>query len=144
MNDELPAWLLEEVQDARRLLGVGDDWHITVKVVDHPNGDADNDGTCYVSANYLNATIEFARDMTQNEQGRHVILHEILHVAYAEIDQVVKTGFSVLPKGERGRMKGLYEAAVERVLQRMSRAIARRVSPVDDVLHAKGAPETGA
>lgn len=137
----LPAWLVEEVQDARRLLGVGDDWHITVQVVDHPNRDENNDACCRPDVTYLNATMEFARDLVQDEHGRFVVLHEMLHITHAEIDQVVETALAGLVEGERGRMRELYEAVVERSLQRMSRAMVRHIRPMEeDVLRAKDAP----
>lgn len=137
---ELPAWLIEELQDARQLLGVGDEWHIVATVVDHPNGDENNDGMCCPDATYLNARMEFSRDLAQDANGRFVVLHEMLHVTHAEVDQVVDTALGGLSEGERGRMRELYEAAVERSLQRMSRAMARHIRPVgaEAVLHAKG------
>lgn len=126
---DAPEWLTDMVQDARRLLGVGDDWQVSVNVVRIPGGDAANDAACTPDAVYLNADLDFAPDLQPSETTRAIVLHEVLHIAHAELDALASVICEGLPKSERLRMRDLYDDANERTLQRISRAMARHIRP---------------
>lgn len=128
----VPEWLTDLVQDARRLLGVGDDWSITVRVDRLPGGSPDNDAACEPDAVYLNADLTFAPDVQPGETAQMLVLHEVLHVAHAELDELVAVICAGLPKNEQIRMRDLYDDGVERMLQRISRAMVRHIRPQEN------------
>lgn len=127
--NELPEWMKEHIQDARGLFGVGGaEWHITARLSDKPAGSKGFDGSCWADATYLNAEIELNEDLPDDENGKEKIYHEVLHVAHQEIDQMAFDAMSHLPKRERKIYRNLYEAAVERFNQRISRSICARLA----------------
>lgn len=128
----VPEWIVQAAADARDLLGVDGGWHVTVALSDCPGGDEENNGHCHIDTAYLNADIELARDLEEGREGRRIIMHEVMHITHSEIDQIVWQILAGLPKRERKQFKEMYCAAVERLLQRVTRAMSRQITPIDD------------
>jgi len=129
---EAPEWLVELVQDTRRLLGVGGDWHVNLRVVDSPHDDPTNSAAVTPDGVYLIATIEVARDVENSDEGRRIVMHEVMHIAHTELDLIVSQILAGLPKRERRRFRKLYEDGVERFLQRTTRAMVRHIRPMEE------------
>lgn len=130
---DVKDWMVERIQEARELFGVGGaDWHVRARLSDKPLGDAENDGSCQVDAVYLNATIELQPDMENNEAGRAIIYHEVLHVAHEEVDRAARAMMDRLPRKERKLLRKVYYEAVERFVQRTSRSVCAGVAPKEE------------
>lgn len=126
-HSDLPDWLIEAITDARRLFGVGDNWRITGVLQDDPGQDRDSDAACMPDVVYFNAELEFARDLANDERGRRVVMHEILHIAHSEIDWVIKSFV-----GDNEIAWQMYEDSVERFLQCLTRGMVRHIAPIQD------------
>lgn len=114
-----PEWLTDLVQDTRRLLGIGDDWHVFVEMKHM----SESNGSTQADSVYLNADLCFSTKLAPGELSRQVVAHELLHVAHQEIDSVVER-MCVCPL-----VRVMYDEAVERFCQRITRALASQVRP---------------
>lgn len=65
------------------------EWEIVITLADNPGGRETADGCCWVSGRYLNARIEIRRDLNE-ERMRAVIMHELFHVVYGQMDVIVE------------------------------------------------------
>ena len=132
---DAPAWLEEMVREACDLLGVGPEWRLVLRVEDHLE-DADDDvqATCNCHPMYLNATISFDRESTVkgSRVAREIVLHEIIHIALAEINYTVDCMLDATPKRLRKTLRSAYVVATERAAQRMSRALERSTREKND------------
>lgn len=127
-STDAPPWLEEMVQSARSLLGVGDDWAVFLSVEDKlDNGGAA--GMCHPDPIYLRADMAFARGHIKQDdrKTREYVLHEVLHLALAEIDYAMDCAIDAAPRKLRKTLRSAYVAATERSIQRMSRALARSI-----------------
>lgn len=125
---EVPEWIIKQIQDARQLFGVGGiEWHITARLSDKPHGSDEFDGGCFIDSVYLNAEIEIKDNLENTERSRQTIYHEVLHVAHQEIDSVVRDLFKQAPKSSRRIYRKFYYEAVERFVQRTTRAICENL-----------------
>ena len=122
---EMPKWIDEAVQDARRLFGLGGmDWHFYVKLSDKPGGDEDNDGTIYCDSVYLTANIELNTNLKDDEVGFSAVYHEVLHAAHESVDHLVQeTIIKEVPEEKRELFKQLYRDGIENFVQRISRSV---------------------
>lgn len=122
--------MFDRIQEARELFGVGGvEWHVLVKLSDKPLGNDQNSGACRVDAVYLNATVEFHPDLADDETGRQVIYHEVLHVAHEEVDRAAGAMMDKLPRKERKILRKAYYELVERFVQRTSRSVCAGLKP---------------
>ena len=122
-NQPIPDWLFAHIQQARDLFGVGGaEWHITAKMSDKPGGSSTSDGTCQFNFRYLNATLEFNTSLENNSNGHETAIHEVGHVALAEIEEVVEGIVMQIPEERRDFFREQFGDAIERYLQRISRS----------------------
>jgi hypothetical protein len=125
----IPDWLSRQLNEACEMFGIGPEWHINIKMVDNPGGDSGNNGACRADAVYLNATLEFARDLEEGKTGRQVVFHEVGHIALAQISLVVEYGLSaLLDDSQREIYQKMYRDAEEQFLQRFTRAMTREAN----------------
>lgn len=128
-NIDVPQRIVDLVRDSRDLLGIGEEWHIH----GHMSDDAMYNGyeaETKVDSEYLNATIRFSTDMTDDDEiARAVVLHELLHVAHSAIDDLVFALAEHVPAPTQALFESLYKAEVERFNQRLSRALAKSIKP---------------
>lgn len=127
---DVPEWLILAVNDCRRLVGVGDEWHITITVTDAPAGRRDMDGAADVDPVYMNARLEFAPTLKNDQDGYQVILHEVLHIALAPLYQAAGHGFNRLANDAAAALNQVYNDQEEAVIQKISRALMHTVRPV--------------
>lgn len=125
-----PEWLVSYTQDARRLLGIGDDWHIRLKIVDKIDEDDTAAGICDLDVPYLRAGIRLLKDQT-DEQQRANVFHELLHVALAPIDLMVDRLIWRLPQSRAIQSFMLKSDAFEQTITRLERALRAGIAPVD-------------
>lgn len=122
-----PPWIVAYAQDCRRLLGIGDEWRIVIQMV--PAGDGTIDGICTADARYFNARIELSDNLPRNGDGHEVILHEMLHVALAPLAGLYDRLVGDMGWEARRVALGAYQDVEEQVIQRMTRALLRQVTP---------------
>lgn len=129
---ETPQWMTDAAQDARALLGIDDGWRIVLELSDAPGGDASNNASAACDPVYLNATIEVSPDLLEGDDGRRVILHEMLHVALSPLYRVLYLGTRHQAKAAKRALRDQYNDAEEQIIQRMSRAMLRQIKPVEE------------
>lgn len=124
-KSDAPAWVVDEAQSARRKFGIDDGWQIYLEWVQTPGGNRESNGECATNSVYLDATIELRNKLEPGALAQRVILHEVGHVAFAEIDRLVE-GYilpGVFDESQRETFRAMYIDAVERFLQRLVRGL---------------------
>lgn len=118
----IPAWLDHELDLARQLFLVGDDWEITVQIVKTE----DFDGQCESDPEYLNATLRFRPELDEANEHyrRRVVRHEVLHIVLAEMGEVFEKVARQLSSSTSGMVREAYNDAEERAIQRITRGLA--------------------
>lgn len=129
MND-VPDWIIAYAQDCRQLLGIDDGWRIAFTMADPPPGEEWAGQTQY-DTTYLNATVELATSLADDDAGRQVILHELLHVALAPLYGAAEYAWRAAGAAEGQLLRAVYNDVEENVIQRMSRAMLRAIRPED-------------
>lgn len=126
-----PEWITEYAQDCRRLLGVGDDWHITLTMTDKPNGDEKIGGSVSIDAQYLNAVIELNNKCfaEEDDEVHQILLHEMMHVALGNYRMVIDQIFMQLPDSVKDMAETMISQAEEQFIQRTTRAILTEIKP---------------
>ena len=126
-----PQWIIDYAQDCRQLLGIGDEWRITITMTDRPDGDETNGGVAKIDAQYLNATIELNSNSFREEttEGHQLILHEMMHVSLANFRMVLDQIFMNLPEYMQTMSRIMTSQAEEQFIQRTSRAILAMLKP---------------
>lgn len=121
----IPTWAEEELQNARLVFGVGNDWHVYANWVTVTQAGKESDGSCKADCVYLTANIDLRNKLEQGKYSQRVIFHEVGHVAHSEIDNVVENYIleSVLDDTQRQFFMSLYSEALERFLQRLTRGL---------------------
>lgn len=117
LPDDLPEWLTPDVQALPKRLGV-DDWHIEITMTDKPGGAKSKEGEARTRARYLTAFLEINSGM-DDEGLRNTLLHEHLHVAFAQMDRTVDLIIAMLPKKLRKHAEELYTDANEQTVMRL-------------------------
>lgn len=115
-NSTPPAWLLDLIDvwaDSKRLaLG---EWTIHVStpqvIKDKPNVF----GYCTTYPTIREAYLDFRSDIQNDEYGRRTVIHELLHVYMADIDEFVEN--VVLEQLDSKQAKALGEAAYSKLLE---------------------------
>ena len=126
-----PEWVTEYAQDCRQLLGIGDEWQITVRMVaalpHKRHGQTD------INFNYFYADVCLLDTLEDNDATRQLILHEMMHIALAEYEQLTTRFFNHLPKKMQGLAMRLSEDIQEKTIQRITWGIMRNLKPEDGV-----------
>lgn len=127
-----PEWVTEYAQDCRALLGIGDDWHITIHMTDKPDGDPAVGGAASIDVQYLNASIELNSVIldVEDDNAHQIILHEMMHVALANYRMVIDQIFMQLPDGLKGMARVMVSQAEEQFIQRTTRAVLAALKPL--------------
>jgi len=135
-----PDWAAEYFNDCRSLLGIDDAWDLWLLFVANPRADADGDGDedtdadndadgiCCQESRYLKATIRVKRGLSQ-QRTRSVIMHELLHVAFAPLVLAAERTRDLIPDRLRIHAYQLHIDAEEQVIERLTRALQRGVKP---------------
>ncbi len=133
-QNEPPEWVKQYAQDCRVLLGIGDEWHISIFMNDRPDGMDTVGGSVQVDTQYFNAVIELRRDnfAEEDDEAHQIILHEMLHIALASYRLVVEQLFMGLPETMRAMAETMVSQAEEQFIQRTSRALLRSISVKSD------------
>lgn len=125
-----PEWITEYAQDCRQLLGIGDEWRITITMTDKPHGDEKIGGSVDIDAQYLNAAIELNTSLLEHAEKMHqTILHEMMHVALGNYRMVIDQLTMQLPDAVRPLAYTMISQAEEQYIQRTSRALLRTIRP---------------
>lgn len=129
-DDNTPDWLVSYAQDVRRLLGVGDDWHIRLTMVDRIDDDDEAAGETTLDVPYLRAGIKLRRGLSEDET-RSALFHELLHVALAPIDLMVDRLIWRLPSSRAVQSFMFKSDAFEQTIVRLERALRASIAPGD-------------
>ncbi len=130
MNKDVPEWLMEYAQDVRRLLGIGDDWHIWISMVDQIDDNDEAAGEVDLDWPYLRATIKIRKELPSEDAYMSAIFHELLHVALAPIDHMTNHLIMRLPESRSIQTYILKSDAFEQTITRLERALRANVRPV--------------
>jgi hypothetical protein len=96
-SDDTPLWIRDWVKWACAVLIP--DWYITVKMVDDLGEEDDDEdyefssehlnakGTIEVSTEYLSASVEFLKSLSDTPDGHVRVIHEICHAFLARMEQ---------------------------------------------------------
>jgi hypothetical protein len=124
-----PKWIDDHLESLRDLFWLNQ-WQIAAEYVDNPAGDLEHgsDGNVTLETRYLTATIQLRRGITQ-ERAKHVLMHEMVHVALARIAQATERISQLLPEELRQHAYELYTDAEEETVERMARALASQIKP---------------
>jgi hypothetical protein len=128
----IQKWIVDALRRSKQIWGIGNEWSIVVELMDNPGGSSSNMGAAHYSYRYLNATIDLRRTIKQSPLTRRLILHEVGHLAMAEIDEAVEKILVQVDSDRRGFFRELYEDAQEKFLQRTSRCFLDYAEGVDD------------
>ncbi len=92
---------------------------------DKPAGSDVNAASTLAFPVYYNAHLNFAPCVEVEASNIRVqyILHELLHVSLAELDEVIEEMMACLPRQIRKMLKHKYQDEVERFIQRTVRGI---------------------
>lgn len=124
-QNPVPDWVIDETQEARRKFGIDDGWHIYLEWAQTPGGNRESNGECTTNSVYLDATIQLRNKLEPGQLASRVILHEVGHVALAEIDRLIE-GYvlpAIFDEAQRETLRAMYIDAVERFLQRLVRGL---------------------
>lgn len=132
-NNQPPEWVTTYAQDCRQLLGIGDEWHITIQMSDKPNGSEEAGGSVDIDAQYLNAVMELRHDCftEEDDQAHQIILHEMMHIGLASFRMVVDQLFLRMPDDMQTLGRIMVDQAEEQYIQRTSRAVLRMLKPTE-------------
>jgi hypothetical protein len=126
-----PDWLMSYAHDVRCLLGLGDDWHIRLAMVDRIDDDDAAAGETDLDVPYLRAGIKLRNGLSDDET-RSALFHELLHVALAPIDLMVDRLIMRLPSSRNIQAFGLKSDAFEQTIVRLERALRANIAPATD------------
>ena len=125
-----PEWINEYAQDCRQLLGIGDEWRITITMTDKPNGSEGTGGSVSVDAEYLNAAVELNTSLLDDAGKMHqTITHEMMHIGLGSYRMVIDQLVAQLPDSLRTLAYIMIGQAEEQYIQRTSRALLRTIKP---------------
>lgn len=108
------------------MLGIGSEWNLWLRVADTPDNSDEADGCVALTPRYLMATITIRRGLSE-ERGREVIMHELLHVALARLNQTAHRLVDMVPETQREHALELYTDAEEATIETITRALQRGV-----------------
>ena len=116
----VPEWITEYVA-----LWIGrlrlEEWSVFVRVVSHIEEAPEADGFCWQFPDLNQIQLQFQRDIEDNDDGRIVILHELLHAMHARIDRVVQNVIQpALPFEVEGMARRAYTDAYESYIHRLA------------------------
>lgn len=127
MSEPLPQWIEDYAQEVRALFGL-ESWEIVVKLSDNPGNDRESEGHSSVDVRYLTAKIELGRSL-DTEKMRTVMMHEMLHVAFAPIEQAHLRVPQLVPKAQRKHARTLLDDGLEQTIERLARGLQRGIKP---------------
>ena len=120
-DNNFPDWLQAFADRASALLGL-DKWPITYAMSRAPAGDVEREGHSIVNVRYLTAHIELNNSMTPDGL-RSTLLHELLHVALAPIEQSHLRVVELTPKKLRKHADELFSDGIEQTVEQLTRAL---------------------
>jgi hypothetical protein len=117
-------------EQCRAALGL-QEWKIWVSEHDTPGGDSATAGSTDLDTRYLRATITLLRGL-RPERVREVLLHEMLHIALAWLDQAVRTIVMRLPADDQVHVFALYGEMEDQTIERLVRALGPHLDLVKE------------
>lgn len=109
----LPAWVREYVRDLRDILHIGN-WHISITSALCAGDDPDTMALVEPAPDINTALIIFRADIEDNPAWRQAVAHEVLHIAHARIDHLVRENIIKLLPGDAQRLaREAYRQALE-------------------------------
>ena len=120
-DNNLPDWLQAFADRAVVLLAL-DKWPMKIRLVRAPGGDPEREGHSIVNTRYLTAQIEINEIMTR-EGLQSTLLHELLHVALAPIEQSHLRVIELTPRKLRKHADELFSDGIEQTVEQLTRAL---------------------
>lgn len=124
MNPNPHDWIYPAIEMARKFYGIDPAWFIETVIAENPGGREDTVGGCEADSTYLNARLEFKDGLGADNFGQRAVLHEVGHIALAEVDDAIQSLVTAYIPDEKERIAWLIvlDRAIERFLQRLVRA----------------------
>ncbi len=125
LNQGVPPIIADLINSGRTFLGLDPAWNIYIKMNDKPAGSDVNAASTLAFPVYYISHLNFAPCVEVEASNIRVqyILHELLHVSLAELDEVIEEMMALLPKQIRKVLKHKYQDEVERFILRTVRGI---------------------
>jgi len=127
-----PRWLRRYIDHAKDCLGLHA-WEILLDITPTPNPEVESaDATTYAEPSYLYARIAFRPALVARETNiaKVLVLHELLHVAFALRDQTEDhLNYTLLKPKQRDLFRRLSTQMNEQSVVRLSRALLDLVEP---------------
>ncbi len=122
LNQGVPPIIADLINSGRTFLGLDPAWNIYIKMNDKPAGSDVNAASTLAFPVYYNAHLNFAPCVEVEASNIRVqyILHELLHVSLAELDEVIEEMMACLPRQIRKMLKHKYQDEVERLFNEPS------------------------
>jgi hypothetical protein len=129
MTYDVPPELLEMVNKWRDWL-LDHTWDVRISVCPAPSGDEDNGAATLNRALYRRSFIEFNTEFPEwDDSDQNVnVAHEILHVAHASVDYVVRSAIIPQLPSDSARAVALeaYKAAMEQFVSQVAQTLAHK------------------
>lgn len=90
MKLEPEQWLIDYVALWRDRLNIGREWTVVIKLSLAPDEDHTNYACCIRTPQIHHAEIVFRADITDTDEWRQCVVHELLHIKHCRIDEAVR------------------------------------------------------
>lgn len=125
---EIPSWLSTYVATVVARLGL-QQWEIDIKLAYCLYGGPDTLASCSQIPNLNSAILTFRADVEDTPRWHRIVIHELLHVAHARVDDTVETVIiPSVPYEEQQMGRRSYNAAMEAYTDQLSRVLAEALS----------------
>lgn len=122
VTTSVPQWLVDRVIMWQELLHL-EHWHIRIDLALCVGDDPDNRAQCHQQHHIRMATLTFRADIQDDEEWNAHIAHEVLHVAHAQVDEMVESLIEQLPEQMADYALKQYVNAIEPFVENMSRTL---------------------
>lgn len=122
-SDDVPSWVKDWTEFLIDALGL-DTYKLYIEMTDYPNPELQGtDGAAYLNERYHQATIRLRRGMADDDDGRSLVVHELLHVRLSALSRLAEHTEHLLPKRERRVYGERYCDAEEQAIEGLARSL---------------------
>ncbi len=120
----VPEWLTTKCSLWIERLQMGE-WDIQIKLALVLNDDPNCKGTAEAFPDISLGRIELRADIADDEEGEITLVHELLHIKHARIDDVINRVFEPQLNASTALVQMVYRVAMEPYIDSMAKALVR-------------------